>query len=65
MKRFLLDFLRRGALAAGIGPVVLAAVYLVLEKTGGLDALTPSQAAVGILSLTALAFVAGGLQTIF
>lgn len=65
MKRFLLDFLRRGALAAGIGPVVLAAVYLVLEKTAGLNSLTASQVAVGILSLTALAFVAGGLNALY
>lgn len=65
MKRFLLNFLRRGAVAAGIGPVVLATVYLILDANGTLPSLTPTQGAVGILSLAALAFVAGGLNALY
>ena len=65
MKRFILNFLRRGAVAAGIGPVVLAAVYLILGANGSLSSLTPAQAAVGIFSLTLLAFIAGGLNALY
>ena len=65
MKRFILNFLRRGTVAAGIGPVVLAAVYLILDANGSLSSLTPAQAAVGIFSLTLLAFIAGGLNALY
>jgi hypothetical protein len=65
MKRFLLNFLRRGTVAAGIGPIVLAAVYLILGVSGTLPSLTPIQAAVGILSLAVLAFIAGGLNALY
>ena len=65
MKRFILNFLRRGAVAAGIGPVVLAVLYLILGANGSLSSLTPVQAAVGIFSLTLLAFIAGGLNALY
>ena len=65
MKRFILNFLRRGTVAAGIGPVVLAAIYLILGANGSLSSLTPAQAAVGIFSLTLLAFIAGGLNALY
>ena len=65
MKRFILNFLRRGAVAAGIGPVVLAVLYLILGANGSLSSLTPAQAAVGIFSLTLLAFIAGGLNALY
>ena len=65
MKRFILNFLRRGTVAAGIGPVVLAAIYLILGANGSLSSLTPAQAAVGIFSLTLLAFSAGGLYALY
>ena len=31
MKRFALDFLRRGCVACGIGPIVLCVVYLIMS----------------------------------
>ncbi|MBQ8352127.1 MAG: DUF3021 domain-containing protein [Clostridia bacterium] len=65
MKRFVLDFLRRGAMAAGIGPVVLAVIYLILQQSAGMETVTVSQACIGIFSLTALAFVAGGMNAIY
>ena len=65
MKRFLLDFLRRGTAAAVIGPIVLAVLYLILGVNGTLETLTPAAAAVGILSLTLLALIAGGLNALY
>ena len=34
MKKIALDFLRRGLVACGFGPVVLAVVYLIFASTG-------------------------------
>jgi uncharacterized protein YacL len=65
MKKIALEFLRRGSIASGIGPIVLAIVYLVLEKAAGIQALTVSEVVIGIFSLTALAFIAGGMNAIY
>ena len=32
MKKFMLEFIRRGFIACGFGPLVLAVVYLILQK---------------------------------
>lgn len=65
MKTFLSEFLRRGAVASGLGPIVLALLYLILHQSGVLDTLTVTQVCVGIFSLTILAFVAGGMNAIY
>ena len=65
MKRFVLDFARRGIVACGIGPVVLAIVYLILKHTANIDTLTVGQVCIGIFSLSALAFIAGGLNALY
>lgn len=65
MKKIVLEFLRRGSIASGIGPIVLAILYLVLEKAAGIQALTVSEVVIGIFSLTALAFIAGGMNAIY
>lgn len=65
MKRIILEFLRRGAIACGLGPLVLAVLYLILRRQAGLEMLTVDQVCVGIVSLSALAFVAGGMNVIY
>ncbi|MBQ1257038.1 MAG: DUF3021 domain-containing protein [Clostridia bacterium] len=65
MKKFALDFLRRGLVACGFGPIVLAIVYLILNKNGVVDVLSVGEAATGIFSLTALAFIAGGMNAVY
>ena len=65
MKKHVLDFIRRGLIACGIGPLVLAVVYLILRHTAGLDTLSVEQVCTGIFSLTALAFIAGGINAIY
>ena len=62
MKKFVFEFLRRGFIASGIGPIVLAIVYLILRQYAAIDTLTVNQVCVGIFSLTALAFIAGGMN---
>ncbi len=65
MKKFVLEFLRRGFVAAGIGPIVLAIVYLILQQTSAVETLSVNQVCIGIFSITALAFVAGGMNAIY
>ena len=65
MKRFVLDFFRRGFFACGFGPVVLTVVYLILHRCGVLETLTVYQVCVGIVSLTGLAFGAGGMNAVY
>ena len=65
MKRFVLEFLRRGFFACGFGPMVLTVVYLILHRCGVLETLTVYRVCVGIVSLTGLAFVAGGMNAVY
>ena len=65
MKKFVLEFLRRGLIASGIGPIVLAIVYLIFQKTNAVETLSVNQVCIGIFSITALAFIAGGMNAIY
>ena len=65
MKRYVLEFVRRGLMACGLGPVVLAVLYLILQKQGAVQTLTVREVCLGIFSLSALAFVAGGMNAIY
>ena len=61
----MLEFLRRGAVSSGIGPIVLAIIYLILRQAADIETLTVNQVCIGILSLTALAFIAGGMNALY
>lgn len=65
MNKTVLEFLRRGAFACGLGPVVLAALYLILQDQGVIQTLEVDQVCLGIFSLSALAFIAGGMNVIY
>lgn len=65
MKKIVSEFLRRGIAACGFGPIVLAVLYLILAHQGAVEALTVNQVCIGIFSLSALAFVAGGMNVIY
>ncbi len=65
MKKFVLEFVRRGFIATGVGPIVLAIVYLILKQSAAIDTLTVNQVCIGIFSLSALAFIAGGMNAIY
>ena len=65
MKKYLIDFLRRGLIACGLGPLVLAVFYLILYHTGNLQTLTVPEVCLGIFSLSTLAFVAGGMNALY
>lgn len=65
MRRHILDFIRRGMVACGFGPIVLAVLYLILQRQGAVQTLTVHQVCIGIFSLSALAFTAGGMNFIY
>ncbi len=65
MKRIVLEFFRRGLIASGFGPIILAIVYLILQHHNAVNTLTVNQVCIGIFSLTALAFIAGSLNAIY
>ena len=65
MKKFVLEFLRRGFAASGIGPIVLVIIYLILQQTAAVEMISVNQVCTGIFSITALAFVAGGMNAIY
>ena len=65
MKKTALEFLRRGFAAWGVGPLVLAVFYLILQSQDAVETLTVNQVCLGIFSLSALAFVAGGMNVVY
>lgn len=65
MKKFLSDFFLKGMIAAAFGPPVLAIIYWILGCTGAVESFTPSEVALGILTIELLAFVVGGMGTIY
>lgn len=65
MKQYMKDFVQRGLISCGFGPLVLAVIYLILQGQGIVENLTVNQMCVGIFSITALAFLAGGMNAIY
>ena len=65
MKKNSLEIFRRGFIACGFGPIVLAIFYLILQQQGAVQTLTVDQVCLGIFSLSALAFIAGGMNVVY
>lgn len=65
MKTHVKNFVFRGLIAAGFGPIVLAVVYGILGATGAVSAFMPGEVCLGILSITLMAFIAGGVTSVY
>lgn len=65
MKKFILEFVKRGLLMASGGPVILAIIYGCLGVAGTAISLVPDEVCLGILSITAMAFIAAGITAIY
>ncbi len=65
MIKFIKDFLLRGLVSFGFGPIVLAFLYLILQQANVVETLTVSEVCIGVFSLSALAFIAGGMNAIY
>ena len=65
MKKHIVQFLKRGLMAAAGGPVVLAIVYGILGAVGVIETLTPEAVCTGILTVTLMAFIAAGITVVY
>lgn len=65
MKKYILEFIRRGLSCAAGGPVVLAIIYGALGASGSVESLAPREVALGILSVTLMAFIAAGITMVY
>lgn len=65
MKKFIPEFLKRGLMASVGGPIVLAIVYYILGVTNTVQTLTPQTVALGVLTVSLLAFIAGGITAVY
>lgn len=65
MKKHIFDFIRKGLTACGLGPLILAIIYLILQNNKQIESLTVNQVCIGIFSVSALAFIAGGMNELY
>ena len=65
MKKHVSAFIRRGSISCGFGPIMLAFLYWILLQWGVVETLTVREVCLGILSLSALAFIAGGMNFLY
>ena len=65
MKKNILEFVRKGLISCGLGPMVLVVLYLILQRQGHLQTLTVNEVCTGTVSLSLLAFIAGGMNVIY
>ena len=65
MKKFLKNFLLRGLICAGGGPLVLAIIYGIMSLTGTVDSIHPGDASAAIITITLLAFIVAGMTAIY
>lgn len=65
MRSFWKQFCLRGLVAMGFGPLVLAVVYGCIALSHPAETVTLAEASRGMLSLTALAFLCGGIGHIY
>ena len=65
MKSFIKEFCKRGLVAFGFGPVVVAIIYIFLTLSGVEDCLTLGEVGKQILLVSFLAFTAAGITAIY
>lgn len=65
MKKHMKRFCLRGMMFAWSGPVILAIVWMCLQRAGVVADLTVNEVVLGILSTTVLAFIAAGVSIVY
>ena len=65
MKKFWSQFFLRGCMAAAGGPVVLAIIYALLGAADVVEVLPVKEVCLGILSISLLAMIVGGMTAIY
>ena len=64
MKQFIKEFCKRGLMFAWGGPFITAIVWFSIHAAGKLETLTVTEAVIGIITTTVLAFIAAGISVI-
>ena len=65
MRKYVVEFLKRGMSFCFGGPLVLAIVYGILGLVGAVENFTVGEVVTGIFSSTLLAFIAAGITVIY
>ena len=65
LKKYFKDFLLRGLVSMGFGPIILSIVYGILGLCRVVDKLAVNDVVLGFLSITALAFLCGGMTIVY
>lgn len=66
MRKFVGEFIHRGFVACGFGPIVWAIViYILSQKNDIVQTIPATEVVLSILTSSLLAFVAGGINTIY
>ncbi len=64
-KGYFKEFFLRGLVSMGFGPIVLAIIYLALAFAGVVEDVSIFEITLGILTISALAFLAGGITVVY
>lgn len=65
LRKYFKDFLLRGLISMGFGPIVLAIIYAILDLNGIAESVSVAEMVRGIISMSALAFLAGGINVVY
>ncbi len=65
MKKHMVEFVKRGMVAAWGGPVVLAIIFACLNAAGVVETMTVRDVCLGIISSTLMAFIAAGINVVY
>ena len=65
MKKHVVEFIRRGMMAAWCGPVIMAIVYAILNANGVAQVMTVNEVCRGVISSTLMAFIAAGIPVVY
>ena len=64
MKKHILDFIKRGFVAMGFGPILLAIIYAILGATRVIETIAVGEVVLGVLSISLMAFIAAGITVV-
>jgi len=65
MKKHILDFIKRGFVAMGFGPIILAIIYAILGATGTIETIAVGEVVLGVLSISLMAFIAASITVVY
>ena len=65
MKKYIIDFFKRGLLAMGGGPIVWAIVYAILGANGVVSEVSVWEVVLGVLAASLMAFIAAGITVVY